>query len=37
VISHVRADERPPAIVDDLISEAYRGIIDPHIRTRQTA
>jgi AcrR family transcriptional regulator len=29
VLSHVRADERPPPIVEELVADAYRGVIDP--------
>ncbi len=27
VIAHVRVDERPPPIVDELVADAYRGVV----------
>jgi hypothetical protein len=31
VIAHVRADQRPPAIVEQLVADAYRGVMDPRV------
>ncbi len=35
VIEHVRADEPPPPIIEELVADAYRGVLGGHVRRRR--